>query len=73
MLGWGGSEAFIAAESFDLATDEGRVSGSKRALRIRASFADKVVLGTSMAILDGGVCSRFLRILGVSVHRSTME
>lgn len=62
MLGCGGREAFIAAESFDFATDEGSVSGSKRAFRMRASFADRVVLGTSIAIVDSRVCSRSLRV-----------
>lgn len=73
MLGWGGREAFIAAESFDFATDEGSVSGSKRAFRMRASFADRVVLGTSIAIVDSGVCSRSLRVLGIVVYRSMGE
>ena len=56
MLGCAGNEASIAAVSLDLATDEGSVSGSKSAFKMRASFADRVVLGTSIAM----VCTKEL-------------
>jgi hypothetical protein len=42
MCGCGGNEVSIADASCDFATDEGRVSGSKSALRTRASFAESV-------------------------------
>lgn len=51
MLGCAGSDGSIAAVSFDFATDEGRVSGSKSAFKIRASFADRLVFGTSTAMV----------------------
>lgn len=50
MLGWAGSDGSIAAASFDFATDDGRVSGSKSAFRTRASFADRFGGGTEMAM-----------------------
>jgi hypothetical protein len=52
MLGWGGREVSIAEASFDLATEEGRVSGSKRAPRTRASLADSVEEGDATAIVE---------------------
>jgi hypothetical protein len=55
MLGWAGSDGSIDDEvSFCWATEEGSVSGSNNALRMRASFADKVVLGMEivMVVLD---------------------
>lgn len=51
MLGCGGREASIAAASLDLATDEGSVSGSKSASKMRLSFAVRLVFGASIAML----------------------
>ena len=54
MLGWAGSDGSIEEDmSFCWPTEEGRVSGSKSALRMRASFADNDVLGrvTAMVVL----------------------
>lgn len=51
MFGCGGNVLSIAEASFDFATDEGRVSGSKRAFRTRASFADSVVGGFEIAMV----------------------
>lgn len=52
MVGCGGNELSTADASFDLATDDGSVSGSKSAFRMRASFADKEVFIVSTAIMD---------------------
>lgn len=52
MLGCGGNEGSIEEASFDLATEEGRVSGSKRAFKMRLSFVLRLVSGISMAMMD---------------------
>src|SRR4051812_40048197 len=52
MFGCGGSAVSIADASFDFATDDGRVSGSNRAFRTRASFADNVEGGAETAMSD---------------------
>lgn len=52
MLACGGSDVSITVASFDLATDEGRVSGSKSAFRTRASFAERVDVGDAIAIFE---------------------
>src|SRR5690242_14617856 len=49
IVGSGGKVVSTADASFDFATDEGSVSGSNSAFRIRASFADSDVLIVSMA------------------------
>lgn len=51
MLGCGGNEVSTADAFFDCATDEGRVSGSKSALRILLSFAESEVSGVWITIL----------------------
>ena len=51
MAGCGGNVVSMAAASFDFATDDGSVSGSKSAFRMRASFADNEVLIVSIAIV----------------------
>ena len=53
-MGCGGNESSIAVASFDLATDDGSVSGSKSAFRMRASFADNDVLTVSTAMVTSG-------------------
>jgi hypothetical protein len=50
-VGWGGSEVSIVEASLERTSEDGRVSGSKRAFRILLSFAVKDVLGVSMAML----------------------
>lgn len=52
MVGSGGKVVSTADASFDFATDEGSVSGSNSAFRIRASFADSDVLIVSTAIFQ---------------------
>ena len=52
MLGWGGRDGLMAVASFDFATEDGRVSGSKSALRTRASFAERVGGGDAIAIVQ---------------------
>jgi hypothetical protein len=51
MVGCGGSVVSMADASFDFATDDGSVSGSNSAFRIRASFDDSEVLIVSTAIV----------------------
>lgn len=48
----------IADASFDFATDEGSVSGSNRAFKMRASFADSDVLTVSTAMVFNCEASR---------------
>ena len=52
MFGCGGNVVSIAVASFDFATDDGRVSGSKSAFRTRASLADRVVEGVEIAMVE---------------------
>jgi hypothetical protein len=52
MFGCAGREASTADASFDFATDEGRVSGSKSALRTRASLADRTEDEAETASID---------------------
>lgn len=54
MVGWGGSDGSMDALSFERATDDGSVSGSKSASRIRLSFVLRAVLGISIAMVDHG-------------------
>lgn len=51
MVEWEGSVASMADASFDFATEEGSVSGSKSAFKMRASFAESDVLMVSTAIV----------------------
>lgn len=51
MVGCGGNVVSMADASFDFATDDGSVSGSKSAFNMRASFADSDVLIVSTAIV----------------------
>lgn len=51
MVGWEGSVASMADASFDFATEDGSVSGSKSAFKMRASFAESDVLMVSPAIV----------------------
>jgi len=44
MVGCGGSKASIIEALFEAATEEGSVSGSKRAFSILASLAERLVL-----------------------------
>src|SRR5690349_18453 len=60
MVGSGGKSVFTADASFDFATDEGSVSGSNSAFRIRASFADSDVLIRSTTI-SGGAMEEYRR------------
>ena len=57
MLGCGWSDASIAVASCDFATDDGRVSGSKRVFSTRASFAESVVGEVETAIMSGSADS----------------
>lgn len=52
MLGCEGRLESTAEASFERATEEGRVSGSKSAFRMRASFALSVVLGRVTAMME---------------------
>lgn len=54
-MGCDGNVVSTADASFDFATDEGSVSGSKSAFNMRASFADSDVLIVSTAILQVSV------------------
>lgn len=51
ILGCEGKDASIIERSFERDIDEGRVSGSKRAFRIRVSFAERDVLGRETAAI----------------------
>lgn len=51
MVGCGGNAASMADASFNFATDDGSVSGSKSAFSIRASLADSDVLIVSTAMV----------------------
>jgi hypothetical protein len=52
MLGWAGSDGSIDEDtSFCCPTEEGRVSGSKSAFSMRASFADRDVFGRVTAMV----------------------
>ena len=51
IVGSAGSVVSIADASFDFATDDGSVSGSKSAFNMRASFADNDVLIVSTAMV----------------------
>jgi hypothetical protein len=51
MVGWEGSVASMEDVSFDFATEDGSVSGSKSAFKMRASFAESDVLMVSTAIV----------------------
>jgi len=49
--------------SFCWPTEEGRVSGSKSALRMRASFADRDVLGRVTAMVVLGLVVEYMAFL----------
>ena len=51
IVGCAGRDWSIRDVSLDLATEEGRVSGSKRALRIRTSLVESVVFGSWTAMI----------------------
>ena len=53
MVGCGDNVLSMAEASFDFATDDGSVSGSKSAFNTRASFADNDVFIVSTAIVAG--------------------
>lgn len=57
MVGWDGREASIGEVDLAAATEDGRVSGSKRAFRIRVSLAERVVFGVEIAMLWFGCLS----------------
>jgi hypothetical protein len=70
MLEWAGSDGSIDDEvSFCWATEEGRVSGSNSALRMRASFADRVVLGIEIAMVVLDVIAGMMSLGVVVVQR----
>lgn len=60
MLACGGSDASTVVESFDFATDEGSVSGSKSAFKTRASFAERVDFGAAIAMVEIWVLRRMI-------------
>jgi hypothetical protein len=68
MVGCGGNEASIDDASLDFATDDGRVSGSKSAFKIRASLADSEVLAVSTAIVVR--CGRVVSIIELELMMS---
>lgn len=51
MVGCEGRASSITEFDFAAATEEGRVSGSKRAFRILLSLAESAVFGVEIAIL----------------------
>jgi hypothetical protein len=59
MLGCGGREVSIAVASFDFATDDGSVSGSKRAFNTRASFAERATGDAETAIGSPKIASSY--------------
>ena len=52
IVGCEGRESSIAEFDFAAATEDGRVSGSKRAFKILLSLADRLVFGVEIAIFS---------------------